>query len=329
MCLSAGKNSLLGGNVGIPFSENVLWEINSNLSDSPVHVLEISSFQLEHIKSFSPTIAGILNVSEDHMDRYDNLEDYAREKLKIGRNITNSGWLIYNADDLILCQSIIDTKRVKIFSVQNPQNCHFKLNASKVYSGAVDNPDILFKLDETKLKGSHNLQNILAAATMADAFGISKEAIRNTITNFTPISHRLEWVGSINNVEYFNDSKATNIAAAKAAIESFDENLILILGGKDKGRTDFRQLNSSMKNRVKKIIAYGEAGETIQQQLGNEYPVSYYDSFETAFHQSVECSESGDTVLLSPACASFDQFKNFEDRGDTFKALFSKMELQV
>ena len=115
MCLSAGKNSLLGGNVGIPFSENVLWEINSNLSDSPVHVLEISSFQLEHIKSFSPTIAGILNVSEDHMDRYDKLEDYAREKLKIGKNITNSGWLIYNADDLILCQSLIDTKRVKIF----------------------------------------------------------------------------------------------------------------------------------------------------------------------------------------------------------------------
>ena len=326
MCVSDGKNSLLGGNVGIPFSENVLWELTSDISGS-VHVLELSSFQLEYINSFSPTIAGILNISADHMDRYADIHAYAAEKLKLADQIKESGWLVYNADDPTLSNALMTVARSVLFSLTQKEKCHFKLNASKVYSGQEDNPDILFKLEDTKLKGFHNLQNILAAATMAHSFGISRSAIQNTIINFTPIPHRLEWIGNINNVDYFNDSKATNIAAARAAIESFDNNLILILGGQDKGTTDFRQLIPVMNGRVKAVITYGEAGSEIKNQLNGEFEPIYCALFNEAVNLAHEQSNSGDTVLLSPACASFDQFSNYEERGDTFTRTFTQLEL--
>ena len=327
MCICDGRTSLLGGNIGMPFSENVLWELTSKIEKS-IHVLELSSFQLEHIQTFSPTIAGILNISADHLDRYTDINAYAAEKLKLANQINESGWVVFNADDPILAESLQNTNRSVEFSLTQNQNCLFKLNATKVYTGETDNPDILFKFEDTKLKGFHNLQNILAAATMAHSFGISREAIQNTIINFTPIPHRLEWVGNIKNVDYFNDSKATNIAAAIAAIESFDNNLILILGGKDKGSTDFTQLIPSMENRVHSIITYGEAGIEIKNQLDESFRDTYCEDFEDAMRKANDNSESGNTVLLSPACASFDQFSNYEHRGNRFVEIFNKLELE-
>jgi UDP-N-acetylmuramoylalanine--D-glutamate ligase len=328
MCVSDGKTSLLGGNVGIPFSENVLLELTSNIN-SPVHVLELSSFQLEYVQLFSPTIAGILNVSPDHMDRYENFDSYVSKKLKLAEQTKKTGWVVYNADDPVLSKSLIDIPHSIIFSITQSSDCYFKLNASKVYSGQVDNPNILFKLEDTKLKGFHNLQNILAAATMAHIFDISHSAIQHAIMNFTPIHHRLEWIGNINKVDYFNDSKATNIAAACAAIESFDDNLILILGGQDKGAADFLQLSPVMKNRVKSIVVYGEAGSEISNQLGSEFQMNYREIFDEAVMQAHEQSEPGDTILLSPACASFDQFSNYEERGDEFTRIFTRLELGI
>jgi len=326
MCISDGRTSLLGGNVGMPFSENVLWELTSKISNS-IHVLELSSFQLEHINTFSPTIAGILNISADHLDRYANINAYAAQKIKLANQIDDSGWLVFNADDPILTESLQNINRSVVFSLNQNENSVFKLNATKVYTGETSNPDILFKFEDTKLKGYHNLQNILAAATMAHSFGISREAIQNTIINFTPIPHRLEWVGSIHNVDYFNDSKATNIAAATAAIESFDGNLILILGGEDKGSTDFTELISCMENRVNSIIAYGAAGIEIKNQLDERFVVIYCERFDAAILKANNNSKSGDTILLSPACASFDQFSNYEERGNTFVEIFNKLEL--
>ncbi len=325
MCISDGRTSLLGGNVGMPFSENVLWELTSNIKHS-VHVLELSSFQLEHINTFSPTIAGILNISADHLDRYADINAYAAEKLKLAAQIDKSGWIVFNADDPILAESLMNTTRSVVFSLKQNEKCHFKLNATKIFSGEADNPDILFNFEDTKLRGFHNLQNILAAATMAHSFGISREAIHNSIINFTPIPHRLEWVGNINNVDFFNDSKATNIAAAIAAIESFDDKLILILGGKDKGSTDFTQLIPSMEKRVKLIMAYGEAGIEIEKQLHEYLSVTYCEKFEDALISADAISKTGDTILLSPACASFDQFSNYEERGNKFVEIFTKLE---
>jgi UDP-N-acetylmuramoylalanine--D-glutamate ligase len=220
-------------------------------------------------------------------------------------------------------------EHTRFFSMQAHHNSHFKLNASKIYSGSPDNPDILFELDETKLRGSHNLQNILAAATMAHAFGISSKAIRDAITNFTPIPHRLEWTGNINGVDYFNDSKATNMAAAIAAIESFDNPLILIMGGLDKGNTNFSQLSPSLVNRVKHIITYGQAGETIKEQINATINITYVEEFKAAVLQASEKSKPGDIILLSPSCASFDQFSNYEERGNAFKHIFNNLELSL
>ena len=213
--------------------------------------------------------------------------------------------------------------------MKDNKDSHFKLNASKIYSGPIERPDILFLLEETKLKGGHNLQNILAAATMAHAFGLKLEAIRDAIINFIPIPHRLEWVGNMNGVDYFNDSKATNIAATRAAIESFDDHLILILGGMDKGTSDFTRLNHSLTNRVKYIIAYGESGAAIKSQMKSEFDLSYIQQFDEAIIYASQISNPGDIILLSPACTSFDQFKNYEERGNEFKDIFNKIELGI
>ena len=326
MCISDGINSLLGGNLGIPFSENVLWEMDSDIIN-PVHVLELSSFQLEHINSFSPVIAGLLNISEDHMDRYKDIHDYSKNKIKLTQNISDSGWIIYNGDDPILENVFHKHEQAQIFSTFDHNKTHFKLNASKVYSGTPDNPEILFQLDETELKGSHNLQNILAAATMAYAFGISPIAIRDAIINFTPIPHRLEWIGNIMGVDYYNDSKATNIAATLAAIKSFDHQLIVIMGGMDKGHTNFSQLNPSLINRVKHIYTYGEAGRSIEKQINSTIEVTYIKEFKSAVLNASKQSKSGDIILLSPACSSFDQFSNYEERGNAFKHIFNNLEL--
>jgi UDP-N-acetylmuramoylalanine--D-glutamate ligase len=289
--------------------------------------LELSSFQLEHIHSFLPAIAGLLNISEDHMDRYKDIHDYSSIKIKLTKNMNDSGWIIYNGDDSILDNAFHKHQHTQLFSIHNHQKSYFKLNASKIYSGSLINPDVLLKFDETKLKGRHNLQNILAAATMAHAFGISSKAIRDAITNFVPIPHRLEWIGSINGVEYFNDSKATNVAAAIAAIESFDNHLIMIMGGMDKGHTDFSQLNPSLTNCIKHIFTYGQAGQSIEQQLNSTTKVTYVEKFKSAVIQASKQSKPGDIILLSPACASFDQFCNYEERGDTFKNIFNNLEL--
>jgi len=327
MCLNDGKTSLLGGNIGIPFSENVLWELKTK-TNNIVHVLELSSFQLEHINKIKVHVGCILNISSDHLDRYIDLKDYANQKMKLASHIYDNGKIIFNNDDPILLDSLKNIPYSTPFSIKNNEKCYYKLNSSKVYSGDASNPNILFKLNETKLKGIHNIQNILAAATMAKAYGINQESIQNTIINFKPIPHRLEWIGKINEVNYFNDSKATNIAAAKAAIQSFKQNIILILGGKDKGDTDFSILKPIMKNRINEIVTYGDSGIKIKNALDKDFNISFHNKFENAVYNAHIKSKDGDTVLLSPACASYDQFNNYEERGEVFIKLFKKLELE-
>jgi len=326
MCLSDKKTSLLGGNVGTAFSENVLIELTTDIK-SPIHVLELSSFQLENINLFTPTISGILNISPDHLDRYDNYQSYINAKLKIANQTSKSGFIIYNFDDPILYNAFQKNKNTIPFSLLPNNKSYFKLNATKVFSENNQQLNILFEFENTKLKGLHNLQNILAASSMAHAFGISHSAIEKAIINFTPIKHRLEWIGKINDVNYFNDSKATNIAATKAAIESFKSKLIMILGGRDKGNTDFCQLIDPMKKHVKLIITYGEAGIVIKNQLKNKFKLIYHKKFEDAIIEAHNKSNMGDTILLSPACASYDQFSNYQERGDKFNSVFTKLEL--
>jgi len=324
MCLCDDKNSLLGGNVGIPFSDNVLLELKMNIK-SPIHVLEISSFQLEHIESFSPNVAGLLNISLDHLDRYNNIEDYANEKLKIAKNIKKKNSIIFNADDEILLNVFKNNQYATSFSSKKHSKSYFRLDTDSIYS--LNGTLKLLELNETKLKGRHNLQNILAAATMAHHSNISDTSIRNAIINFSPIPHRIEWVGEIKGIEFFNDSKATNLAATEAAILSFKKNIILILGGRDKCNSDFSILKSVITKRVKFIISYGEDGGKIMRQLSKSINVKYIKKFKDAVLHAYKIAVNNDKILLSPGCSSYDQFLNFESRGHNFKNIIKEIEL--
>ena len=328
MCLTDGKNALIGGNVGIPFSENVLLEMTSKMKNI-IHVLELSSFQLERIESFTPNIAGLLNISDDHLDRYIDFNDYLNAKINLIKNINETGKIIYNQDDLYLNKIFKNNNLATPFSMNNQKNIYFKLNSNKILTQSNGIEKILIRLNQTKLQGNHNIQNILAASTMAHYYGISHHAIKESIINFSPIPHRLEWIGKINDINFFNDSKATNIAATQAAISSFDKKIILILGGLDKGKTDFSQLLPLLKEHTKFIITYGQDGESIKKQIKSIKNIIYIKKFKEAILKASEHSKSGDTILLSPGCASFDQFSNYEDRGNSFKKIINDMELEL
>ena len=323
MVKNAGHNSMLGGNIGIPFSENVFTERESGQKNT-VHILELSSFQLEHIELFSPQISCILNISPDHMNRYESMDDYLKAKLNIAKNLVTPAWLVYNAADPALEASLRDRHRTQLFSRLTNQQVNYHVNGEKVYCGSIENPQILFYMDETVLKGPHNIENIIAAATMANLFGVNDLHVSDAIKKFSALEHRMEPVVSPLPLNFINDSKATNIASTMAAINSF-ENITLILGGQDKGETDFSELLESMQGRVNHIICYGHAAESIHSHIS-----SYGDSFaiynfSDAILKAIEVSEDGSTILLSPACASFDQFSNYEKRGDRFKELVSSL----
>jgi UDP-N-acetylmuramoylalanine--D-glutamate ligase len=320
-------SSLMGGNVGIPFSKNVLLELQGTINN-PVHVLELSSFQLEHILHFSPQIACILNISPDHLDRYNDIIDYMNAKLNIVKNLNESARLVYNGNDLLLQQSLEGQYRnCTPFSANANQQAHYFYDGKNIID---HDGDTIIEMNKTKLKGLHNVENILAATTMAYEFGISTTIIKHAIENFIPIPHRIEFVAEINNIKYYNDSKATNIASTIAGITSFDSNVILILGGTDKGETDFTDLIPHMKDRIKLIICYGKAGENILSQLNNNGYILHYEmNFNSSFNIAQQNANSGDTVLLSPACASYDQFSSYEDRGNSFKMLVNNIGVNV
>jgi len=323
MVKNAGHNAMLGGNIGIPFSQNV-YEERDSAQKNTVHILELSSFQLEHIELFSPHISCILNISPDHMNRYDSTNDYLKAKLNIAKNLVTPAWLVYNAADPALETSLRDRHRTQLFSRLTNQQVNYHVNGKKVYSGSSENPEILFYMDETALRGPHNIENIIAAATMANLFGINDSHISSAIKNFKTLEHRMEQVPSPLPLIFINDSKATNIASTIAAIKSF-ENITLILGGKDKSDTDFSELLESMKGSVNHIICYGDAAESIHSHISSHGNSHIVYNFEDAVIKSVEVSENDTTILLSPACASFDQFDNYEIRGNRFKELVNSL----
>ena len=313
MCQTKEIKGVLAGNVGIAFSEKVLEELQ-NPDPKRVYILEISSFQMEFIKQFHPHISIFLNISHDHLDRHKTFDNYLNAKLRLARNQTEHDYIIYNSDDQVL---------VKAFKIHKANKITFGPIFSELSSYSVKNSNIinkeyakLTKLENIRLPGQHNLYNLLAAASGAHCLGISDEKIANVIKFFRGIPHRLENITKINGIEYINDSKATNIDAVKVAIESYEKPIILILGGLAKGN-DFTELTRYY-NKIKYIIAYGEAKEMIFKELSNKFTISKIELLKDAVKLSFQKAEKGDIVLLSPGCASFDQFKNFEDRGINF-----------
>tara|TARA_B100001758_G_scaffold152087_1_gene131056 strand:+ start:534 stop:1910 length:1377 start_codon:yes stop_codon:yes gene_type:complete len=311
---------ILAGNMGFAFSRAILNDLNKK-TDDRIYILELSSFQLENIIHFKPFISIILNITPDHQDRYIDMNAYVEAKLNIIANQDSNDFLIYNSDDPILnkrCKNAVP--KILSFSINNNSENLFKIRDSKIIEG----DSHILDLSKIALAGKHNLSNFLAASTAAKILNISNRQISETISNFSGIEHRLEKVVINNGVAYYNDSKATNIESVIAAIQSFSNSVILILGGKDKD-SNFVELIPFIKHNVKKIISYGQASKKIAIALRDAVELDQVSSLRDAVEVCHKSAVPGDIVLLSPGCASFDQFNNYEERGNEFKKIVNEM----
>jgi len=312
----------LAGNVGIPFAEMVLEDLG-NPDPKRVWVLEISSFQMEFIEHFKPYIAIFLNITPDHLNRYPSMKEYIAAKMNMWSRQTAEDFIVYNADDTILVEEIAESTSRKIaFGLGHHPKAIFQPNRTKIYT---EEHATLIEMNQLALPGKHNLANALAAATAAHLMGVPNKSIAATMSQFSGVPHRLEPIAEINGVTYINDSKATNLDAVQVALESFTQPIILLLGGLDKGG-DFRSLLPHTHNNLKEVIAFGQAKELILTALRDAVRSTSVMDLKEALELAQNCSQPGDVILLSPGCASFDQFKNFEERGDHFRSLVTVME---
>ena len=310
----------ISGNIGFSFS-NVC---NDNVQYS---VVELSSFQLDGVEKFKPHIAVLTGISPDHLDRYKNYKDYIRSKFRITKNQSQDDYLIYNSD----CEEINEyIKTNSINSILLPFSTKKKVDQGAYYSNneiniIIDKNKITMPTENFLVKGNHNIKNAMAAATVANLLKIRKETIRKSLEHFQGVEHRLENVLTINKVKYMNDSKATNINAVYYALESMESPTIWIVGGIDKGN-DYSELTKLVSKKVKAIICLGVNNMKIIDHFENivEY-IAETTSMSEAVSEAYKISNSGDTVLLSPACASFDLFDDYEDRGRQFKSAVRKL----
>ena len=313
----AGLNVAIGGNIGKSFA----WQVAEENYD--YYVLEISSFQLDGCYKFCPNIAIITNISPDHLDRYDyKYENYIDSKFRITQNQTESDYLIYDADDLEINKMIHNNNTIKAqlipFSITKKLEKGVFLNQTTMEAHITDE-ELAIPTESMALEGKHNLKNAMAATSVANLLRIRKQTIRESLSNFQGVEHRLEKVLKIQNVQYINDSKATNVNSVFYALDSMTSPTIWIVGGVDKGN-DYYELMALVNEKVKSIICIGLDNAKIIEAFGNVVEVMVeVESMSDAVKTAQRLAEKGDTVLLSPACASFDLFKNYEDRGNQFK----------
>ena len=313
----AGLNVAIGGNIGKSFA----WQVAEENYD--YYVLEVSSFQLDGCYQFCPHIAIITNISPDHLDRYEyKYENYIKSKFRITQNQTKNDYLIYDADDLEITNTIQSTNTIKAqlipFSISKKLEHGVCLNHN-IMNVKISDQEVAISTESIALEGKHNLKNAMAATSVAHLLRIRKQTIRESLSNFQGVEHRLEKVLKIQNVQYINDSKATNVNSVFYALDSMTTPTIWIVGGVDKGN-DYYELMALVNEKVKSIICIGIDNSKIIEAFGNVVEVMVeVESMTDAVKTAQRLAEKGDTVLLSPACASFDLFKNYEDRGNQFK----------
>ncbi|MDA8168089.1 MAG: UDP-N-acetylmuramoyl-L-alanine--D-glutamate ligase [Nitrospiraceae bacterium] len=321
MLESAGKKTVLAGNIG-----HALTGLLDEARRSDSVVVEVSSFQLETIHEFRPRISAILNIAPDHMDRYHELSDYAAAKMRIFENQTGLDYIVLNAGDPGCAQ--VSERLSGEKGKKRPRVLFF--GKGKKHEGVYEKDGVVYmnlparsgellRADEIRIKGVHNLENAMAAACMALLAGVGPETIRAVLMEFPGLEHRIEITRELDGVTYINDSKGTNPPAALRSIESFGGSpLILIAGGRDKNG-DFESMRDAVKKHVKLLVLMGEAAEKMSKALSGATEIKFADSLAGALRISKQAASPGDIVLLSPACASFDMFKDFEDRGRKFK----------
>jgi UDP-N-acetylmuramoylalanine--D-glutamate ligase len=306
----------MAGNIGDSFARMVAEK------DHDYYVLEISSFQLDGIEDFKPHIAILTNITPDHLDRYDYLfEKYIASKFKIAQNQTGEDYFIYDSDDQTIGEWLVRNpiqSKLLPFSLKSPvtEGAYIEENRMEI---TIENNNITMTTDNLALEGKHNLKNTMAASTAAKLVGIRKETIRQSIENFQGAAHRLEKVLKIHHVQYINDSKATNVNATYYALDSVSTPIVWIVGGIDKGN-DYKVLMPLVREKVKAVICLGLDNSKIKDAFGNVVDLMVETfAMSEAVKVAYKIAERGDTVLLSPACASFDLFENYEDRGNQFK----------
>ena len=316
ICKTAGIDCAMVGNIGFSFAKQVA------VKPKQLYVAEVSSFQLDDIKTFRPDVAVLTNITEDHLDRYDyQFKNYISSKFRIAMNQQQQDVFIYNLDDEVTVKSISNypiksTLAPITMSKELPQGAYLQ-NAKMHLKWKSE--EMQMSIEDFAIKGKHNQYNSMAAGLAASAVDIRKEKIREALQTFESLEHRMETVATIKNVEFINDSKATNINSTWFALESMEKPVILILGGVDKGN-DYSLLRDLVKEKVKAIVCMGIEHRKIHEAFGDIVPLmvntdNAKDAVQSAFH----FANKGDVVLLSPACASFDLFKNYEDRGNQFK----------
>jgi UDP-N-acetylmuramoylalanine--D-glutamate ligase len=319
MFTASGKKVFVGGNVGNPLIDCAgrdRWDYV---------VAEISSFQLEGIDKFRPHVALMLNITEDHLDRYPNYGEYVRAKFRLFSNQRGSDFAVLNADDTTIGATSSQIKARKwFFSLTSPVEVGTFLDGDAlVYHDQGGDVERL-ELSRVSLKGIHNIENMLAAVAAAKICSCPKEAIQTALESFKGLPHRLEFIRELDGVSFYNDSKGTNVGSVVKSLRSFHEPILLIAGGKDKGG-DYDPLKGIAAERVKQLILLGEARERMAGALGGCVPTTLVDTLEEAVHRAFDESKPGDVVLLSPACSSFDMFRDYEERGNLFKEIVNQL----
>jgi UDP-N-acetylmuramoylalanine--D-glutamate ligase len=313
--IATGKfPTLVGGNIGTPAITLV-----DRAGPATWTVLEVSSFQLETIVEFRPRIAVILNITPDHLDRHKTFVNYVDAKARIFENQGTDDFTILNADDPTTA-GLSDRTKAQLFWFSRKKEIEKGafVRGSHIYFRDNGNEREIFPLSEVPLKGGHNLENVLAGVAVGMLVGCQPEQIHHAVRNFKAVEHRLEFVAKIAGVDYYNDSKATNVDATIKALESFPGNIHLILGGKDKG-SDYTVLHELLRQRVKRVYTIGAAAAKIESQIQGATEIERAETLEKAVRRASESAVAGDVILLAPACASFDQFQSYEHRGRVFK----------
>jgi len=314
MLAAGGKSIFVGGNLGTPLTDAVIDEVRYDAA-----VVEVSSFQLEWVDQFRAHVAVLLNLTPDHQDRYRDIEDYGEAKGRLLDGQTRDDIAVLNRDDRWVWSQRRRARGSVISFGRDPVEFGTYVEADEIVVWASGRPQ-RYALRESPLRGEHNRENIQAAVTAATAWGVEDEAIRSALRATRPLPHRLELVCEKSGVRYFDDSKGTNTGAVVKSIESFTDGIVLLLGGRDKGG-DFASLRSAIKQRVAHLVCFGEAGPSIAEQLGGTAPCTVTPDLRAAVEAAAAAARPGQTVVLSPGCASFDEFHDYAERGRRFRAL--------
>jgi UDP-N-acetylmuramoylalanine--D-glutamate ligase len=319
----AGFSTILAGNIGTPLISRV-----DQTGDDTITVVELSSFQLELIETFRPNISVFLNLTPDHLDRHHTLEEYGRAKARIFENQTKADSAVLNADDPATTSLAPTKPRVFWFSRKPPavQGAFVRENEIIFRNGGEE--EVVLSLQEIPLPGAHNVENVLAAVAATRLAGAEPTAIAKGVRSFAGVEHRLEFVAEVGGVRYYNDSKATNVDAALKALDSFPGRILILLGGKDKG-SDYAALQRPLREKAILALLIGAAAEKIEKQITGSVAIEHAGTIERAVEIASHAARRGDVVLLAPACASFDQFQNYEHRGRVFKELVHQLERQA